>query len=217
MVSTLSQNPRHVGLIPALGIILHVFVTPAIYKLTPGLCSPALTSKDSEENMRYAHYQSPILRTVRGTDPPEVEVRNMEGKMMNPTDHLYLQQFWKMIRRNKRRGSDFNVIQHWKHNATILTSLNEISEKLACTFVSNSSLVICLLGFLSIKEWPGCKFLDFSSDGEEDYNSPFSMADLRSRACMTQQSFKHPPTSVLKLLLQLFNTIWKSGVIPTFW
>ena len=77
-----------------------------------------------------------------------------------------------MIRRIKQRWDDSSVVQHLKHNGT---SLKEISEELAGTFAENSSLANCLPGFLAIKECQVHKFLDFSSDGKEHSNVPFSM------------------------------------------
>ena len=132
-----------------------------------------------------------------------------------------------MIKRIKQRRSGSNVVQHLKHNGTILISLDEISEKLARTFASNSSLANCLPGFLAVKTRQERKLLDFSSDGEEHYNLPFSMAELM---CSLESSHdtavgpygihyhfvKQLPESALRLLLQL-NNIWKSGVIPASW
>ena len=50
---------------------------------------------------------------------------------------------------NQMKGRKFFCSPALEDNGTILTSLNEISEELACSFARNLSLAICLLGFLA--------------------------------------------------------------------
>ena len=70
--------------------------------------------------------------------------------------------------------------------------------------------------------------LHFGSNNTEHYNLPFTLEELNTsikRAHSTAVGpdkihydfLKHLPVKVLKVLLGLFNNIWKSGQIPASW
>jgi len=58
---------------------------------TPRLCLLPPTTEAFVENVKRAHHQASIWRSAKEEDPPELDVKNMDGKRMTSTDHLYLQ------------------------------------------------------------------------------------------------------------------------------
>ena len=110
----------------------------------------------------------------------------------------------------------------------LLTTPAEIAEKLADTFQHHSSSANCLNAFKQRKTREEQKSLLFGSNNTEHYNLPFTLEELNTsikRAHSTAVGpdkihydfLKHLPVKVLKVLLGLFNNIWKSGQIPASW
>ena len=66
--------------------------------------------------------------------------------------------------------------------------------------------------------------LDFFSKNEEEYNLPFSVAELKqslqradSATGLDQvhyQLLTHLPNSALSVLLKVYNPVWESGCFP---
>ncbi len=77
------------------------------------------------------------------------------------------------------------------------------------------------------KEWK-ITALDFSSIAHEDYNTPFSMYEMRSALKLAKRTtpgpdeihnlmLQHLPETAMEFLLRLFNRIWEEHTIPTMW
>ena len=69
---------------------------------------------------------------------------------------------------------------------------------------------------------------NFSLDNSESYNKPFLLNELREALNKSNETatgpdgvyyqfLTHLPLDCLKILPQIFNTIWLSGIIPSSW
>ncbi|KAL2092870.1 hypothetical protein ACEWY4_012668 [Coilia grayii] len=119
-------------------------------------------------------------------------------------------------------------VQHLKCHTGLLTSKQDIADKLAETFEKNSSVENCNPEFQAMCRKEEAKALNFSSDNTKPYNQPFSMDELLCaiRNChdtavgpdmIHYQFLKHLPSTVLFHLLATFNVIWESGTVPESW
>ena len=72
------------------------------------------------------------------------------------------------------------------------------------------------------------RHLDFSSKNEEEYNLPFSVAELKQSLQRANDSatgldqvhnqlLTHLPNSALSVLLKVYNHVWESGCFPPPW
>ena len=72
------------------------------------------------------------------------------------------------------------------------------------------------------------RHLNFSSKNEEEYNLPFSMAELKQSLQRANDSatgldqvhyqlLTHLPYSALSVLLKIYNHMWESGCFPLSW
>ena len=138
-----------------------------------------------------------------------------------------MKKVWSMVRKVKGKGGDPRV-QHLHIGTDIVTTPAEIAEKLADTFQHHSSSANCLNAFKQRKTREEQKSLHFGSNNTEHYNLPFTLEELNTsikRAHSTAVGpdkihydfLKHLPVKVLKVLLGLFNNIWKSGQLPASW
>ena len=70
--------------------------------------------------------------------------------------------------------------------------------------------------------------VDFTTSEQLTYNQPFSLAELRSAISglrsvaegpdeVHNDMLRHFPTSVLKVLLAIFNRLWETGEFPSAW
>jgi len=82
--------------------------------------------------------------------------------------------------------------------------------------------------FQKIKMIKEKRQLDLSSKNEENYNTPFSMAELKQSLQRANNSptgldqvhyqlLTHLPNSALSVLLKVYNHIWESGCFPPLW
>lgn len=135
---------------------------------------------------------------------------------------------WNMIR--KITGK--NVPGHLHHlkdsNGDLLTTKEEISEKLAQTFEYNSSSEHYSDDFKLLKTREEKKRLNFKTNRTYSYNKKFSLRDLKRSLKKSNDSspgvdqihyqiLKHLPEETLKLLLNLINEYWLSGTFPECW
>ena len=134
---------------------------------------------------------------------------------------------WNYIQKIKGKCSR-SSIKHLKINNSILTSEKDIADKLGETFAKHSSSSNYKPNFQRFKNTVEKKKLNFKSNNNENYNSPFSIDELKtslSKAHDTAsgpdeihyQLLKHLPDDCLKTLLKLMNDIWASGELPAIW
>ena len=99
---------------------------------------------------------------------------------------------------------------------------------LASTINFNSSSNHCSEQFRKIKCQKESIPCSFYSNNTEVYNQPFTIEELKDAILKSNNSasgpddihyqlITHLPIPVLKLLLEVFNTIWSSGSFPPSW
>ena len=83
-------------------------------------------------------------------------------------------------------------------------------------------------GFLRYKRLREAVPVDFSTSDQLTYNRPFSMSELRSAIRglrsvsegpdrVHNDMLRHLPEVALKVILTVFNNIWRKGEIPASW
>ena len=143
--------------------------------------------------------------------------------------HTSIKSVWKKIRKIK---SQENIPQvHLKKNTNFIFGSERTSKRpcrISCK--KKSSSLNYSKSFLKIKK-KNCKeqnLPNFSSDNSESYNQPFLLNDLKDALNKSIQTAAGPdgiyyqfltqvPEDCLKILLQIFNTVWLSGKIPSLW
>ena len=135
---------------------------------------------------------------------------------------------WKMVK--KLRGTqDNNSIKHLNlPDGSVAETATDISNSLAQTFSKNSSSDNFSKNFASFKTKTESVPLDFKSEENETYNTPFTMNELK--LCINELSstapgpdsihndiIKHLPNETISLLLTILNNIWTSQIFPDSW
>ncbi|KAG1680025.1 RNA-directed DNA polymerase from mobile element jockey [Nymphon striatum] len=103
-----------------------------------------------------------------------------------------------------------------------------IANALGQSFCKNSSSENCTGSFRSYKNRAESHQLDFKTTNTEVYNQVFSLEELRRSLRASKdtapgpdsihyQMLKHLPDCSLALMLNIFNTIWITGAIPSPW
>ena len=137
------------------------------------------------------------------------------------------QKVWKAIRKIKGKGG-CNSINHLKVNGNLITDKKEVAEVLAKNLSKNSLTDNYSDEFQRIKMLKEKRYLDFSSQNEEEYNLPFSVAELKQSLQRANDSatgldqvhyqlLTHLPNSALSVLLKVYNHVWESGCFPPSW
>ena len=137
------------------------------------------------------------------------------------------QKVWKAIRKIKGKGG-CNSINPLKVNGNLITDKKEVAEVLAKNLSKNSLTDNYSDEFQRIKMLKEKRHLDFSSKNEEEYNLPFSVAELKqslqrandSATSLDQvhyQLLTHLPNSALSVLLKVYNHVWESGCFLPSW
>ena len=137
------------------------------------------------------------------------------------------QKVWKAIRKIKGKGG-CNSINHLKVNGNLITNKKEVAEVLAKNLSKHSSTDNYSDEFQRIKMLKEKQHLDFSSKNEEEYNLPFSVAELKQSLQRANDSatgldqvhyqlLTHLPNSALSVLLKVYNHMWESGCFPPLW
>ena len=115
-----------------------------------------------------------------------------------------------------------------KKNAILISDPKEQANYLAESFSKNSSSQNYSNSFQKIKDRKERNPPNFFSDNSENYNKPFLLNELKDALNKSNETaagpdglyyqlLTHLPQDCLKILLQLLNTIWLSGKIPSSW
>lgn len=134
---------------------------------------------------------------------------------------------WDMIRKIQGKNSSLTV-NHLNTTDGVTTSKKDISNVLADKFSQKSSSDNYSEKFQNFKSDQERIKLNFKSKNEEVYNKPFSMRELQSalRKCrdtsvgsdeIHYQFLKHLPNLSLSCLLDVFNRVWETGILPDSW
>ena len=133
---------------------------------------------------------------------------------------------WKKIRKIKGKESTPNT--HLKRNNRLITDKKEHANRLAQSFEETSSTKNYSKNFQKIKQTKEKTKINFSSDNCENYNKPFTILELKDSLKKSNQSaagpdgisyqfLTHLPETCLKILLDIFNSIWDTGILPASW
>ena len=134
---------------------------------------------------------------------------------------------WRAIRRIKgKKGGP--SLQHLDAGGQPLTDKKSIVNLLASTLEDISSSDNLNPVFKDVKSQSERHRLDFRSEGNEDYNVPFSMSELKEALKKSKDSavgpdnihyqfLKRLPESCLEVLLKVYNQVWESGNFPPSW
>ena len=135
---------------------------------------------------------------------------------------------WNMIRKITGKNVP-SCLHHLKDtNGNIITTKDDIAEKIAQTFERNSSSENYSTDFKTLKRREEAKTLNFNTRKSYSYNKKFSLRDLKRSIKRSNDSspgvdqihyqiLKHLPNETLKFLLDLINEYWVSGTFPECW
>ena len=134
---------------------------------------------------------------------------------------------WDMVRKISGKSVS-GAIKHLNKNGNLITDIQGITNVLADTFEYNSSTQHYTPTFQREKSARERHKINFTSTGLEDYNSSFSMKELRDSLAASHNTtpgsdnipyelLKHLPQPAIELLLAIFNLIWESGNFPSSW
>ena len=140
---------------------------------------------------------------------------------------MQTQKVRKAIRKIKGKGG-CNSINHLKVNCNLFTDKKEVAEVLAKNLSKKLLTDNYSDEFQRIKMLKEKRHLDFSSKNEEEYNLPFSAAELKQSLQRANDSatgldqvhyqlLTHLPNSALSVLLKVYNHVWESGCFPPSW
>ncbi|KAG1713961.1 RNA-directed DNA polymerase from mobile element jockey [Nymphon striatum] len=134
---------------------------------------------------------------------------------------------WDRLRKIRGKGTS-DAYKHLNVGGTAITSQFGIANALGQSFCRNSSSDNCTGSFRSYKNRAESHQLDFKTTNTEVYNQVFSLEELRRSLRASKdtspgpdsihyQMLKHLPDCSLALMLNIFNTIWITGAIPSSW
>ena len=144
------------------------------------------------------------------------------------TTRTPMRKVWNMIQKLKGKTSKSGVKHLLTTDGDLLTTKPEIAEDLASTFANNSSTTSYTHEFQKFKDIKEKQYLNFKSRNTEDYNEPFTLAELMTALQKSHdtatgpdqvhyQLLKHLPDECLRTLLDLYNDVWDTGNIPPPW
>ena len=119
-------------------------------------------------------------------------------------------------------------VGHMKVGDDVITSKADIADVLADTFAEKSSFSNYSAAFQKFKNTKEKTKLNFKSNNNEHYNTDFTLKELRKalKKChdtavgcddIHYQYLKHLPFQSLDSLLQIFNQVWHTGILPDSW
>ena len=140
--------------------------------------------------------------------------------------HTSSKSVWKKIR--KIKGKETTPKTHLKKKTILVSDPKEQANYLTESFSKNSSSQNYSKSFQKTKDRKERNPPNFFSDNTENYNKPFPLNELKDALNKSNETtddpdglyyqfLTHLPQHCLKILLQLFNTIWLSGKIPSSW
>jgi len=134
---------------------------------------------------------------------------------------------WKMIRKISGKKAPLPR-SHLQQGNNLITDDQKIANTLAQNFASNSSSAHYTPEFQNYKQAAETGIIDFTSNNDEAYNSPFTMTELISTIQQSHDSavgpdmlhyqmLKHLPDNTCQLLLDTINSIWTTDSFPIHW
>lgn len=135
-------------------------------------------------------------------------------------------EIWKTI--NKIRGYSSRKINILKVGNEYVSSIEDITEKLAETFENISSDKNYSPEFLKHKEREEKNAIDFRTDNSEPYNAPFTFQELTSAINSNRVTapgpdeisnlmLKNLPENAQKYLLNVYNKLWINEAVYQPW
>ena len=105
---------------------------------------------------------------------------------------------------------------------------DQVANEIARALASRCGTGVSDPQFLRIRTRCEANRVDFSTSEELTYNRPFSMAELKSAVAglrsvsegpdgVHNEMLRHLPSSVLEVLLAIFNRLWLKGDFPGVW
>jgi len=135
---------------------------------------------------------------------------------------------WDMVRKISGKQQTNTTVYVNKTDGNKATDKVDIANTLADEFEKNSSSEHYSEQFQRFKRSQERKRLKFESNNTESYNAPFNIKELKesiNKAHDTAvgpddvhyQFLKHLPEESLIVLLDAFNNVWETGVLPDAW
>ncbi len=135
---------------------------------------------------------------------------------------------WEMVRKISGKSLGTTVPHLTKPDGSKCTERYDIASMLADEFQKNSSSTHYPHKFQQYKHDAEKHKLDFASNNMEDYNSPFTIKEIKESLdkChdtatgpddVHYQFLKHLSSESLLVLLDIFNRIWETGNFPDSW
>ena len=146
------------------------------------------------------------------------------GKINNRTP---MKKIWKMIK--KLKGTHKETIQHTVNSdGTTAETERDVANSIATCLSKNSSSKNYNNTFQKIKTQAEKKHLNFTSDNTENYNSKFTLEDLKTNISELNDTAPGPdkihnkilqqlPDETLKLLTKILNNTWDAQDFPNNW
>ncbi len=126
---------------------------------------------------------------------------------------------WRKVRQIKGYPSP-NSVPGLLKNGQIITARDAIADEIATYYENMSGSAHYTPNFILLKERMENRALDFSSRTHEDYNTLFSMYEMRSALMLAKRTtpgpdeihnlmLQHLPEMAMQFLLRLYNRIWE--------
>ena len=144
------------------------------------------------------------------------------------TPQTPISKIWKMIRKIKGKDTPSGIKQLIKPDNTVAETEEDIANLLATNFASNSSQNNYTEKFKKHKINTEKTPVNFNTNEEIEYNTPFSINELSTCLHMLgdtspgpdqihNQILKNLPKNSQKCLLKLLNNIWTTNTFPEPW
>ena len=142
--------------------------------------------------------------------------------------HTPINKVWEMVKKISGKHTSNPVPFLSKADGTKCTERLDIVNLLAQEFEHNSSTNHYSPVFQAYKGQAEKGELNFASNNTEDYNIPFNITELKDSLNKSHdtatgpddihyQFLKHLPDESLLVVLDIFNSIWRTGVFPDSW
>ncbi len=182
----------------------------------------AKTHPTSDNISKYRIARAQTRRTIR-----TLKRQTWTNYVSNLNPRTPTRKVWQMIRKISGKPCP-SPRSHLKANDSCISNETDIANVLGKTFAHNSSSSNYSPKFQHFKSTAETSPIDFSSNNDEPYNLPISMAELNSSIHQSRntamgpdlihyQLIRHLPETCLELLLTIFNHIWLTDSFPHSW